>query len=428
MNLYLTQNKLVRYFTLTLLYIAQGLPIGLVTIALPAFLSERGATAGHIGTFVAISGLPWAFKVLAGPVMDRFSLLALGRRRPWVIVAQFGLFFSIVAMAFVPDVMNNLMVITWAAFLVNFFSALQDVAVDGMAIDVLPFEERGQANAFMAFGQVAGYSASGALTALLLSLYGIGAAAAIVAVGVGLISCWSIAVRENEGERLLPWSEGTAHARSLELQADSWRDIGSNLLKVVFLPTSVLLIVLTLFWRISDGFWITAAPVIVTRALGYAGTDYSYWTAITSFIAAVLGLLIGPMIDRRGAQTVFSVSLFGMAIVCLVAGLGTSLWAEPWFLLAVLTGYIFLTQFIFISFIALSMNVCWQMVAATQFAIFMAWSNLARSIGASIYGNIEPFLDQGWELLIMGGLCVVAGLFARMINTSGHRERLGQLE
>jgi PAT family beta-lactamase induction signal transducer AmpG len=74
--------------------------------------------------------------------------------------------------------------LTWVAFAVNVFSSVQDVAVDGMAIDVLPAEERGRANAFMAFGQVAGYSASAALCALALVAFGIKGATWILAIGI----------------------------------------------------------------------------------------------------------------------------------------------------------------------------------------------------------------------------------------------------
>ncbi|MDZ7685903.1 MAG: MFS transporter [Gammaproteobacteria bacterium] len=131
--------------------------------------------------------------------MDRFSFLAMGRRRPWVVGAQFGLVGSMLAMGFVPDPVNNIMLLTWVAFAVNSCAALQDVAVDGMAIDVLPVEERGRANAFMAFGQVAGYSASGAVSASALIIFGLEGAAGLLAVLIGAIFALAVRVRERAG-------------------------------------------------------------------------------------------------------------------------------------------------------------------------------------------------------------------------------------
>ena len=86
--------------------------------------------------------------------MDRFSYLPMGRRRPWIIAAQGGLLLSVCLLGLIPDPGNNIVLLTWIAFLINSFAAVQDVAVDGMAIDVLP--ERGKANAFAGFGQVVG--------------------------------------------------------------------------------------------------------------------------------------------------------------------------------------------------------------------------------------------------------------------------------
>ena len=95
MTLYLAENRFIRLLSFTIFYLAQGLPIGLISIALPAWLAGQGAGVGEIASFVAISGLPWGFKLFAGPVMDRFSFIAMGRRRPWVILSQGGLLLAI---------------------------------------------------------------------------------------------------------------------------------------------------------------------------------------------------------------------------------------------------------------------------------------------------------------------------------------------
>src|SRR5688572_392202 len=185
MQLILADNRYLRFFSFTIFYIAQGLPFGLVTVALPAFLAERGEAPGAIGSFIAISSLPWTFKLLAGPLMDRFSFLAMGRRRPWVILAQLGMVLTGIAFAFFPNGLENLAVLTTLCFLLNCFSATQDVAVDGMAIDVLPVSEHGRANAFMAFGQVLGISGSSIISAFVLLSYGLPGVAVMLFIGFG---------------------------------------------------------------------------------------------------------------------------------------------------------------------------------------------------------------------------------------------------
>ena len=264
MNWFLAENRTLRFASFAIYYIAQGLPIGLLSIALPAWLSEQNVAATDIASFFAISGLPWAFKLVAGPIMDRLSFLPMGRRRPWIVGAQLGLLIAMVGLAMVPDPVNNMMLLTWVAFAVNCFAAVQDVAVDGMAIDVLPTDEWGRANSFMAFGQVSGYAASGALSALALIEFGLFGAGLSITLGLLLIFIWGVVVRERKGERLLPWSKGEALSRSVTLQSDDWTSIFRNLRLVLFLKASLIMIAVTGCWRIAGGIWSVGAPIIVT--------------------------------------------------------------------------------------------------------------------------------------------------------------------
>jgi PAT family beta-lactamase induction signal transducer AmpG len=420
MNWFLAENRTLRFASFAIYYIGQGLPIGLLTLALPAWLSEQGVDAVEISSFFAISSLPWAFKLVAGPIMDRLSFLPMGRRRPWIVGAQFGLLIAMVALALVPDPLNNLVLLTWVAFAVNCFVAVQDVAVDGMAIDVLPTGERGRANSFMAFGQVSGYAASGALSALALIEFGLLGAGLSVTLGLLLIFIWGLVVRERKGERLLPWTEGEALERSLTLQAENWTSIFRNLRLVLFLKASLVMIAVTGCWRIAAGFWAVGAPVIATQELGYESTIYAYWTSTFALAAAVLGLLLGPVIDNFGAKRILVGALLVYAIVFLVAGSNVSLWAEPAFVLGIAAGEAISNQAIFISFIALHMSICWNKVSATQFAIYMAWANLGRSLGAKIYGEIESSLAQGEAFLIMAVLGVVGAGLLLLLRLKDH--------
>ena len=78
----LSERSLIRYLTLAAMYVAQGLPYGLVLVAMPAWMAKQGLTAGEIGAFTGFVALPWAFKFTGGPLMDRYGYLPMGRRRP----------------------------------------------------------------------------------------------------------------------------------------------------------------------------------------------------------------------------------------------------------------------------------------------------------------------------------------------------------
>lgn len=428
MRLILTESRPLRLFSFTVLYVAQGLPFGLVSTALPAYLAEQGVSAGAIGSFIGIASLPWSFKLLAGPLMDRFSYLAMGRRRPWVMLSQLCLVLIGITFAFFAQGLENLVVLTTLCFLLNVFAAAQDVAVDGMAIDVLPPEEHGRANAFMALGQVVGISGSATISAFAMLHFGMPGIALMLTLGFGLILLLCVAVRERPGEKVLPWTEGRPAPRSLELHATNFKEIATNLAKALFLPASLLMLGVAFLFRFADGFWITVAPVVVVQQLGYASTAYSSWTSLAGFIAAVAGLIVGLWIDKRGAKLLYGSALLAYGALAVAVGLLELAWSEPAFLLAVLFLQAFVYQGVFVSFIATSMSLCWVKVAATQFAIYMAWANLGRSFGAGAMSAVEGRLSHNEMFFVIGLAFFVAVALAWKANLAAHRRRIEQLE
>ena len=81
-SLALSEHRHLRMATLFLLYVAQGLPLGLMEFALPAWMAQSGASAAAIGAVLAALMPPWTFKLAYGFLMDRYAFLAMGRRRP----------------------------------------------------------------------------------------------------------------------------------------------------------------------------------------------------------------------------------------------------------------------------------------------------------------------------------------------------------
>ena len=85
---FMSTSARTRYSAGALAYFAQGIPAGLLHIALPAWLATEGVPASQIGAYLGIIMLPWAFKLLVGPLMDHWEYLPMGKRRPWVLTAQ----------------------------------------------------------------------------------------------------------------------------------------------------------------------------------------------------------------------------------------------------------------------------------------------------------------------------------------------------
>jgi PAT family beta-lactamase induction signal transducer AmpG len=120
---------------------ACGLPLLLTISVLQAWMKEEGVDLTVIG-MISLVGLPYTLKFLWAPVLDRFTLPFLGRRRGWLLIAQVTLIFSISGLGFTDPVKNPWMM-AFAAFLVTFFSASQDTVVDAYRREDLPDEELG---------------------------------------------------------------------------------------------------------------------------------------------------------------------------------------------------------------------------------------------------------------------------------------------
>ncbi|MDE0662298.1 MAG: MFS transporter [Gammaproteobacteria bacterium] len=301
MTLVLSEQRWLRFGAFSAFYFAQGVPIGLLSVAMPAWLAEQQASVGEIALFTSVVSIPWAFKLVAGPFMDRLTFLPMGFRRPWVLVAQAGLTVCLVAVALTPFDVGALGPLVAVGFATNAFAATQDVAVDGMAIDVLPVDERGRANAFMAFGQVAGSSSFGALCGTLLPLVGLQQTASLCAATVAVIFVFVALVRERPGERLLPWTAGETAQRAEATAArvvDNFRD----LLRVLALPMSVVLVAASFAYFLRGGLVTPVFAAFAVQDLGLSTTEYSRFVSGLSIAAAVIGVALGPFIDRFGAR------------------------------------------------------------------------------------------------------------------------------
>ena len=139
-----------RLAVVALLGFASGLPLALTGQAMQAWLSVEGIDIATIG-FLSLVGLPYTFKFLWAPLMDRFELPWLGRRRGWLVLTQLALAASLFWMASVsPSQATRAFALL--AVLVAFVSASQDVVVDAYRTDLLAPRERGLGSSLTVLG------------------------------------------------------------------------------------------------------------------------------------------------------------------------------------------------------------------------------------------------------------------------------------
>ena len=139
-----------RLFAVLFLGFASGLPLALTGQAMQAWLSVEGVDIATIG-FLGLVGMPYTFKFLWAPLMDRFELPWLGRRRGWLVLTQLGLAAVLWGMAGVNP-REAPLAFAGMAVLVAFMSASQDVVIDAYRTDVLAPNERGLGGSLAVFG------------------------------------------------------------------------------------------------------------------------------------------------------------------------------------------------------------------------------------------------------------------------------------
>lgn len=147
---------------------SSGLPLTVTGTTLAAWLVSYGIALPTIGLF-ALVGLPYAGKFLWSPLMDRFTIPVLGRRRGWILITQVALIFAISALG----VLNPARLISYTALCaiaIAFLSASQDIALDAYRTEFLTPEERGPGAAVWITGYRMAILIGGAL-ALILSDY-----------------------------------------------------------------------------------------------------------------------------------------------------------------------------------------------------------------------------------------------------------------
>ncbi len=139
-----------RFAVVLVLGFASGLPLALTGQAMQAWLSLEGIDVATIG-FLSLVGLPYTFKFLWAPLMDRFDLPWLGRRRGWLVLSQVALAGALLAMAATPP-KHAVQAFALLAVLVAFLSATQDVVIDAYGTDLLPGAERGFGSSLKVLG------------------------------------------------------------------------------------------------------------------------------------------------------------------------------------------------------------------------------------------------------------------------------------
>lgn len=358
---------------------ACGLPLLLTITVLQAWMKEQGVDLTVIG-IMSLVGLPYTLKFLWAPVMDRFTLPFLGRRRGWLLVAQAALMVSISGLGF-TDPGKNPWMMAVAAFLVTFFSASQDIVVDAYRREDLPDKELGLGSSLYVNGYRVGM---------------------LLASGGGLIMADHMPffmVYQIMAACLLPGIVTTLLAPEPKI------DVGTpdTMKEAVFDPLieyfsrrgALWILAFILFYKIGDTM-ASAMTIPFYLDIGFSKTQIGAVVKLFGFWATVAGTLIGGVIMLR-LEINRSLWVFGFLQAASTAGfavlarVGNSL---P--LLSTVIAFENLSSGMgTAAFIAFMASLTHKKFTATQYALLSSLMGIPRVMASAPTGFFAK--NMGWE-------------------------------
>lgn len=418
MNLNLASNRRLRLATLCVLYMSQGMPDGFVRVGLKTYLIEHGASTQDIAHLIALVSWPWAVKWIWGPMLDRYSHSSFGRRRPWILAAQFMMGLTMASMMLLPDLSENIRLLGVMVLLINCFSSLQDVAIDALAIDVLPAKERGIANGMMFACTYIGSFLGGAVVGGLLLKHGIQAAVTLEVLILGCIALFPLLLRERASDRWLPGRQ-TSEPSSTEAQRSSMAATLHELGRAFSKPASLVGAMLAVCSLASTSGFLVFWPVYMQRQLGWTSENYLMLEGGYSVIFGLVGSLVGGVCASFLGAKRSTIAALGLLCACWLAFYATADWWQDKALITCLFFTVVgLAGFFQVSMFALFMGVCVPAVAATQFSAYMALLNVASSWGSMAAGVLDEQSSYRTVFLVLAAFQLVLMTVTFMIRTT----------
>ena len=366
---------------------SSGMPLYVLIQLIPAWLRTEGVDLATIGLFTLVT-LPYTWKFLWAPFLDRFSLPFLGRRRGWTLASQCLLLLCITQFGGV-DPSVNLTAVAWLVFLTSLFSATQDIVLDAYRREMLADDELGTGNSIFINAYRVSSLVPGSLAFVLADLLPWGTVFWLVGLFmcVGMIT--TFLVPETADERIAPRSVREAVTEPF---AEFFSRGGAK--------SALLILSFMLFYKLGDNMAVALqTPFFID--IGFTLTEI---VILGSTIGGtLLGGLLMLKISINRALWIFGfvqiISIFGYAAL---AKIGNNLYA-----LAAATGLEYLG--VGLGTVALTAFIAKQTsrrFTATQFALLTSVTAVPRTFANATTGFIVEAIGYFNFFL----LCVIVAI------------------
>lgn len=421
------RGRLMAFFSL---YVTEGIPLGFAATAVATQLRRQGIGPAEIGAFVASFYLPWAFKWAFGPFVDVFRSQRFGHRRAWILATQVVMALTLLSLVAIP-LPQGLWLFTLVLLVHNTFGAIQDVAIDSLAVNTLGEDERGLANGLMFAGASVGQAIGGSGVLFMMAYTGFQFSFVLVAAAILAVT----------GFIVLPMKESVilGMSQTAESAGNAWRAAGAEMKSFAvqsfrsFMGTrgafSGVFFALLPAGAMSLGLSLQSNLAVELGMDDDQVGALSLWSSIIGAGCMVLG---GWLSDKWGRRRTLFVYLAGMSLPVLylmwvlqqhgyvmprapggplLPELVTALWIST-LAYAVFQGLMYGTRS------AIMMDVTNPVVAATQFTAYMAMMNLAIAIAATWQGVAA----EAWGYPITLMVDAITGLLCLLLLPTLKRE------
>jgi len=395
-----------RMLVILCLSFASGLPFNLTNFSLQAWLASDGLSIKSIGLFSLVA-LPYSFKFLWAPLLDRYLPPFLGRRRGWILIYQACLTVCIGAMGFGSPTKAPY-VLAGIALLVAILSASQDIVIDAYRVDVIPPSERALAAAAAAFGYRTAAMLAG--TVLVLVAAHVGWRVAFLLVACLMAGTMAATLRAPEPE--MPGHPPKTLADAI------WHPVRALFAQ----PGMWGFLLLILMYKVGDALALSLYSTFMLRGVGFSLDELSIAGKLNMTISTMVGVAFGGWIYLRWG-TFRSLLIFGIGqaltnlLYMWLALAGKKVW-----LLALATCIDTMVggmgQAAFVAFLV---SLCSADFSATQYAFLSALAVLPSKVTGVIAGTLVPMI--GWaNFFVVTCLSAMPGLVLLVLLRGPLRE------
>ncbi|PHS03029.1 MAG: hypothetical protein COA78_19515 [Blastopirellula sp.] len=433
--MYLSERPLLRIITLCALYVAQGIPFGFVTVTLAAYLKVKGFSLIEIGYLTAILSLPWTLKWVWGPIIDSVTIPGMGKRRPWILMAQCCMIITISLMVFNPDIVTDYDSLWWMILILNVFVSIQDVSVDALAVDLLEESERERVSGYMFGASYIGGFLGSTIIGSVVGDYGMAPALLVLLSFLAIIMLFPLLLRERRGDLFFGItsrnrkSDLTNSVTTSRFSNNNLIQTFINIFRAFSFKSTLLGALLALLVKIGLAISSIVGIQFILEDLAWEETAYTSLVGNADLIFGFGGSILGGYLAAKcGVKRILIYSSVMLGLTWAILPTFPGLWEYDLFISIYIKAQALLGGMTSVALFSLFINISWPKVAATQFTAYMALLNLSTMCGGWLSGNLLSILSWTDVMYLIGLFQALSIFVVLLIDPTEARKALDSRE